>query len=205
MSDSWSEHVLPHGPLEEVVPGLWSVQGTLSRQPLPRNMAVHRMADGGLWLHSVIALDEPQRQALEALGPVTWIVVPLLHVLGELDEASAAVDRAVPELLAELGGAAVLEGHPHRRHAPQGVHRRKRRQAVSGGTGGVAGRAVDTVEGAEPGDAEDVGPAGVGLQRGVPRGVAVHAAGMLADGVDVGEGVESLLPRCDPLRRLQGG
>lgn len=76
MSDSWGDHVLPHGPLEEVVPGLWSVQGTLRRQALPRNMAVHRMADGGLWLHSVIALEASQQEALEALGPVAWIVVP---------------------------------------------------------------------------------------------------------------------------------
>lgn len=73
---SWEDHVHPHGPLEELVPGFWQVQGTLPRGPLPRAMAVARLADGSLWLHSVVTLDDANQQALEDLGPVGWIVVP---------------------------------------------------------------------------------------------------------------------------------
>lgn len=73
---SWTDHVLPHGPLQEVVPGFWQVQGTLPRGPLPRTMAIARQADGRLWLHSVIALDEPTLEQLLALGDIGTIVVP---------------------------------------------------------------------------------------------------------------------------------
>ncbi|MCB9670969.1 MAG: hypothetical protein H6734_15925 [Alphaproteobacteria bacterium] len=72
----WSEHVLPHGELRELVPGLWQVEGTLSRGPLPRNMVVARLPDGRLWLHSVVAMDDARQAQLEALGSVAFIVVP---------------------------------------------------------------------------------------------------------------------------------
>lgn len=53
-------------------------------------MTVVRLADGGLWLHSVIALDEALVAELDALGPVRWIVVPnLWHHL----HAQAAAER----------------------------------------------------------------------------------------------------------------
>jgi hypothetical protein len=39
-------------------------------------MAVVRLADGGLWVHSPVALDEPLRLALAELGPVKHIVTP---------------------------------------------------------------------------------------------------------------------------------
>ena len=65
---SWSEHVLPHGELTSLAEGLWQVTGSLKNQPLPRNMVVWRMPDGGLLLHSVVALDDAGMHALEALG-----------------------------------------------------------------------------------------------------------------------------------------
>lgn len=39
-------------------------------------MAVVRLADGGLWVHSPVALDDALRAALAALGPVEHIVTP---------------------------------------------------------------------------------------------------------------------------------
>src|SRR5262245_42890259 len=39
-------------------------------------MTVIRLADGGLWLHSPVPLDSATRAALDALGPVRWIVGP---------------------------------------------------------------------------------------------------------------------------------
>ena len=73
---SWGDHVLPHGLLEALAPGLWQVTGTLKRNPLPRNMQVWRHPSGGLLLHSPICLDAPGMEHLDSLGPVRWIVAP---------------------------------------------------------------------------------------------------------------------------------
>jgi hypothetical protein len=75
MSD-WTAHVFPHGDLLELAPGLWSVTGTLGRSPLPRTMVVYRLKDGGLLIHSAVALDEAGMAALEALGEPRVLVVP---------------------------------------------------------------------------------------------------------------------------------
>lgn len=49
---------------------------------LPIRMVVIRLAGGGLWLHSPIAIDEASAAAIEALGPVEHIVAPsLMHHL----------------------------------------------------------------------------------------------------------------------------
>lgn len=39
-------------------------------------MAVVKLADGSLWIHSPVELDASLRQALEELGPVGHIVSP---------------------------------------------------------------------------------------------------------------------------------
>ena len=39
-------------------------------------MAVVKLTDGSLWVHSPVELDAPLRQALEELGPVGHIVSP---------------------------------------------------------------------------------------------------------------------------------
>jgi len=39
-------------------------------------MTVVRLADGSLFLHSPVALDETLRKDLDALGPVRWVVAP---------------------------------------------------------------------------------------------------------------------------------
>lgn len=66
----------PHGPLTALDDNLWRVEGSLGGVPLKRVMTVVRRSDGGLVLHSPIALDEATMKELEALGPVALLVVP---------------------------------------------------------------------------------------------------------------------------------
>ncbi len=68
--------IFPHGDLTELAPGLWQITGSLGRSPIPRNMVVYRLPDGGLLLHSVVALDEAGMAALEKLGRPALMVVP---------------------------------------------------------------------------------------------------------------------------------
>ena len=74
MSDTWESHVSPHGPLVELAPGLWQVTGF--GPPLDRNMVIWQMPNGGLWLHSVVAVDPPTLAAIEQLGTPVVMVVP---------------------------------------------------------------------------------------------------------------------------------
>jgi hypothetical protein len=118
----FEDHVRPHGPLVPLVPDLWQVTGTA--MPLDRNMVVWRRPGGGLWLHSVVALDAAGMSALDALGPVEFIVVPnAMHrldcgvyaerypaarvVAPEAARAAVAekvrVDGGAEELAAEMG------------------------------------------------------------------------------------------------------
>jgi hypothetical protein len=64
--------------LTQLAPDLW-----VATRPLPlwvgdigARMTVVRLADGRLLLHSPVALDAGTRGALDALGPVGWIVGP---------------------------------------------------------------------------------------------------------------------------------
>jgi hypothetical protein len=68
--------VLDHGPLERLANNIWWVSGALPGMSLKRTMTVVRRADGSLLLHSPIALDDTRRRELEALGPVSVVVVP---------------------------------------------------------------------------------------------------------------------------------
>lgn len=72
---------------------LWCLDADLRIQAgfhLPIRMTVIRLADGGLWLHSPIAIDDATAAELAALGPVRHIVAPSrLHHLF----AAAACER----------------------------------------------------------------------------------------------------------------
>jgi hypothetical protein len=56
--------------------GLWMVQAKLPHQALVRTCVVARMEDGGLLIHSAIAMDEDSMAALESFGVPAFLVVP---------------------------------------------------------------------------------------------------------------------------------
>jgi len=61
--------------------GLWTAAGPqrFYGLHLGTRMTVLRLPDGGLWLHSVIAMDDALARQIEALGPVRHLVVPNLY------------------------------------------------------------------------------------------------------------------------------
>ncbi len=65
-----------HGPLTHLAEGLWTVEATLDLLPIGRRMTIARLPDGSLAAHSVIACDASTMQAIDALGPIGWIIVP---------------------------------------------------------------------------------------------------------------------------------
>jgi hypothetical protein len=67
--------LLPHGDVELAVPGVWMVKGVCPF-PLRRVMAIWKAPDGGLVLHSVIAMDEARFAQLDGLGKVSLLIVP---------------------------------------------------------------------------------------------------------------------------------
>ena len=71
--------VPPHGALTAIADGLWTVDAELALVPIGRRMTISRVADGGLAVHSAIACDEATMTAIDALGPVRYIVVPSGH------------------------------------------------------------------------------------------------------------------------------
>jgi hypothetical protein len=72
--DTWK--VLPHDPIEEVAENLWRVEGSLARLPLRRVMTVVKRSDGGLVIHSPIALDDTSMAKLDGWGRVSFLIVP---------------------------------------------------------------------------------------------------------------------------------
>lgn len=76
VNDKWDDHVLDHGPFVELAPRLWQVTGRLKRGNMPRNMAVHKLSDGTLMVHSVIALDAKGLAAMARLGQPSVMIVP---------------------------------------------------------------------------------------------------------------------------------
>lgn len=72
-----SDHpVYGHSELFPLADGVWYVTGTLGRSPLPRNMAIVRLDNGELLLHSVVAVNTEVLQQITQLGSVQHIIVP---------------------------------------------------------------------------------------------------------------------------------
>lgn len=84
-------------PLAEFGPALWVGEGPVVSFlgfPYPTRMAILRLADGGLFVWSPIALSAEVKVAVDALGPVRFLVSPnLLHHLF-LGEWKAAYPQA---------------------------------------------------------------------------------------------------------------
>ena len=84
--------------LEPIAEGLWSTSRPLRflGLELGTRMTVVRLAEGGLFVHSPVALDAATREAVDALGPVTAIVAPcLFHHLFVGDWAKAYPNASV--------------------------------------------------------------------------------------------------------------
>ena len=64
--------------LEPIAPGLWVEARRLRFAGVETGtrMSVVRLADGGLFVHSPVSLDDATRKAVDALGPVKAVVAP---------------------------------------------------------------------------------------------------------------------------------
>jgi hypothetical protein len=69
---SWT--VLPHKPIEKLAPNLWRVSGMMGKTQ--RQMVAAKMADGRVFIHNAIALDDTEMAELEAWGEPAVIFVP---------------------------------------------------------------------------------------------------------------------------------
>jgi hypothetical protein len=69
------QKILPHGDPHELMPGVWTVTGSLPF-PVKRVMTIVKLADGALLLHSVIAMSDAGMAKLDALGKPSIILVP---------------------------------------------------------------------------------------------------------------------------------
>jgi hypothetical protein len=74
---------LPLNVLKPVGPDIWLVDGPeinfsylgLS-MPFPTRMTVVRLRDGGIWIHSPVALEESLLKSIIELGPVRYLIAP---------------------------------------------------------------------------------------------------------------------------------
>ncbi len=102
--------------------GLWSETRTLRAAgfiPLGTRMTVVRLADGGLLLHSPVALDAELGQRLDALGPVRFLVAPnrvhhlfLAKAAERYPDARRLGAPGLPEKRSDLAFHALLEDQP---------------------------------------------------------------------------------------------
>jgi hypothetical protein len=85
-----AEPLQPYGPLRELAPGLWCVDGEWYDTPFKRRMTIVRLKSGELVVHSAIRMKDEDYAALDKLGQVAWIVAPnAFHT----SEAHAYADR----------------------------------------------------------------------------------------------------------------
>ncbi|PKQ04317.1 MAG: DUF4336 domain-containing protein [Alphaproteobacteria bacterium HGW-Alphaproteobacteria-12] len=73
----------PIGTLKPLARDIWIVDGPVIgmkwlglRLPFPTRMTIVRLADGGLWVHSPVAITQALKAEVDALGPVRFIVAP---------------------------------------------------------------------------------------------------------------------------------
>lgn len=108
--------------MRQVAEDLWVVQRPLrfGGLPLGTRMTVVRAPDGGLFLHSPVALDDALREALLAIGTPRWAVAPnrFHHLyIGQYRDAFPEIELfaapGLPEKRPDLRFDAVLgEGPP---------------------------------------------------------------------------------------------
>lgn len=66
--------------LQSLGEGLWTLDGPPIRGPagfmFPTRMCLARMPDGGIWVHSPVALSDTVRREVGSLGPIRHLVAP---------------------------------------------------------------------------------------------------------------------------------
>lgn len=65
--------------MNQLCSSVWLVDGESVRfftLPFSTRMTVIRLANGDLWVHSPVCLTDPLRDAIDALGPVRWLIAP---------------------------------------------------------------------------------------------------------------------------------
>lgn len=109
------------GSLEPLAPNLWVATRPLKLivGDVGTRMTVIRLADGTLFVHSPVRLDTETRVALDALGPVRWVIAPskVHHLfvgdyLSAYPEARAYAAPGLPEKRRDLRFEAVLGDDP---------------------------------------------------------------------------------------------
>lgn len=67
--------------MRELAAGLWTVDAELAGLPIGRRMIVARRAAGDVLVHSAVCADAATMTTIEALGPLTAIIIPSRHHL----------------------------------------------------------------------------------------------------------------------------
>ncbi|MBL8600611.1 MAG: hypothetical protein JNK72_01675 [Myxococcales bacterium] len=76
MPEASNWKVLRHDPLARLSPRVLTVEGDLPNMALKRRMTLVQRDDGSLLVHNAINCDAATMAAIDALGPVSLIVVP---------------------------------------------------------------------------------------------------------------------------------
>lgn len=117
--------IFPHGQPEQITPVLWEVSGSLPF-PLERKMVIHRLADGTLLLHNVVAMNDEGMKALEALGRPSVMVVP--HTMHTMDAPFYAERYPGMKVVTtkgitdKLAGKVKVDASPHEALPSLGIH-----------------------------------------------------------------------------------
>jgi hypothetical protein len=72
--DKWT--VFPHRPIEKLEDNVWRVEGDLPAGNGTRVMTIVKLKDGGLLIHSSIALEDDLMKEIEAFGEPKILIVP---------------------------------------------------------------------------------------------------------------------------------
>jgi hypothetical protein len=121
MSDAAYLPYVPIGAPKPIGPDIWIVDGPEIRfgvaglkLPFPTRMTVVRLADGGLWLHSPTAPDAALLAAVEALGPVRFLIAPNSLHYWWLPDWAARFPEAEIHAVPGLARSAKRSLPPHR-------------------------------------------------------------------------------------------
>jgi len=117
--------IFPHGRPEQITPALWEVTGSLPF-PLKRKMVIHRLADGTLLVHNVVAMDDDGMKALEALGrPSVMVVSHSMHTMDapfyaeRYPEMKVVTTKSIAD---KLAGKVKVDARPDEALPALGVH-----------------------------------------------------------------------------------